>query len=277
MKYSVLMSVYAKEKPNYLIESIESIVNQTILTDDFVIVCDGPLPNELELIIEEYSKKYNYINILKLPKNIGLGLALNFGLDYCKNNLVARMDSDDISLPQRCEYQLSEFIKNPNLSITSSSVLEFFNNDRANTILKSVPISHDEILNYSKKRNPFNHPSVMFKKEDVIAVGGYQHFMLYEDYFLWIRLLNSGKITRNIAEPLLLMRTSYDLYKRRGGYKYFKTGVKFQKYLLQIGYINIATFTFNILMRLLVQVILPNKIRTIYYKTLLRKVQYKHQ
>lgn len=271
MDYSVLMSVYYKEKPDNLKASIDSIINQSLPTNDFIIVCDGELTPELDAILEFYQKKYSYISIVKLSVNMGLGKALNYGLEYCKNELIARMDSDDISFYNRCESQISEFINNEDISILSASVLEFSDNNLERTIEKLLPVNHTEIVHFSKRRNPFNHPVVMFKKNDIKEVGGYIDFPLYEDYYLWIRLILSGKKTANISKPLLYMRTSQDLYKRRGGIKYFRTGVKFQKYLLKTKHITYLRFIINLSTRFIVQVLFPNSIRSLCFRQILRK------
>jgi glycosyltransferase involved in cell wall biosynthesis len=271
MQYSVLMSVYSKEKGSYLKESIDSILNQTILTNDFVIVCDGPLTEELDNVLLNYSVKYKFVNIIRLPNNLGLGKALNFGLDYCKNDIVARMDSDDISLPIRCETQLNVLFKDSELSMLSCPVIEFDDYSKNKLKIKKLPVLHHEIVKYSKKRNPFNHPAVMFRKSVILEVGGFKHFPLYEDYHLWIRIILSNKKTANTIEPLLYMRTGRDLYKRRGGFKYFMTGKKFQDYLLASKHIDIFRYCLNVGYRFFIQVLLPNNFREIYYKLILRK------
>ena len=172
-KYSVLMSVYNKEKPSYLRESIDSMVSQTEKPDEIIIVKDGPLDKELDDVIKEYKdKRPELFVILELPENKGLGNALNKGLEISKNELVARMDTDDISLPDRCKKQLMEFEKNKNLCIVGTQINEFI--DQPTEIIRSrvVPLTYDDILEFSKRRSPFNHPTVMYKKTKVLELGG---------------------------------------------------------------------------------------------------------
>ncbi|CRZ34502.1 glycosyltransferase [Herbinix hemicellulosilytica] len=172
LKYSVLMSIYKKEKPEYFIQSIESMINQTLRPDEIVIVKDGELTKDLENIIEHYIYKYpGLFNIVPLKENVGLGKALDEGLKYCKNELVARMDTDDISLPERCEIQVKEFIKNPKLSIVGTMIDEFYDDPKNVISSRIVPTSNYEIHKFIKRRSPFNHPTVMFKKSDVIRCG----------------------------------------------------------------------------------------------------------
>ena len=174
MDYSILMSVYHKEKPEYLKEAIESMLSQTVKSNDFVIVCDGPLTKELYDVIEFYEKdKSNYIRRIQLEKNMGLGKALNIGLENCKNELVARMDSDDISVNNRIELQLKEFEKNSELVLCGTNISEFYESIDNIIGSRNVPSEYVQIIEFSKKRNPFNHPSVMFKKNIVKEVGSY--------------------------------------------------------------------------------------------------------
>ena len=190
-EYSVLMSVYAKENPEYLRESIESIWNQTVKTDDFWVVCDGPLTKELDAVLEENQKAHKEVfHLLRLKENVGLGRALNEGLKCCKNEAVARMDSDDIACKDRCEKQLR--VLEEGIDIVSGTVVEFEKDILHCKAKRTLPLSKEEILKFAGRRNPFNHPCVMYRKEAVEKAGGYQHFYLFEDYYLWVRMLRKG-------------------------------------------------------------------------------------
>ena len=205
LSYSVLMSVYYKEKPEYLQQAIESIQNQTYPTDDFVLVCDGPLTSELNTIIKEKQDEMgNILNVIHIEKNSGLGKALNEGIKHCKNELVARMDSDDIAYPERCERQIAIFKSQPKISICSGIVEEFSSVPTIIEARRVPPETNTEIVQFAKKRNPFNHPCVMYKKSAVEAVGSYQDFYLLEDYYLWLRMLMAGYQGYNIQKPLLI-------------------------------------------------------------------------
>lgn len=211
MGYSVLMSVYYKEKPEYLKQSIESIQMQTLPTDNFVLVCDGPLTQELNDVIAEKEQEMQHVlNVIRLKKNGGLGNALNEGIKYCQNELVARMDSDDIAYPNRCEKQVDVFNTRPEVSVCSGIVEEFSTSYEIVDSKRIPPEKQEEIIEFAKKRNPFNHPCVMYKKSAVEAVGSYQDFYLLEDYYLWLRLLMAGYQGYNIQEPLLHMRAGKD-------------------------------------------------------------------
>ncbi|RBP58081.1 glycosyl transferase family 2 [Alkalibaculum bacchi] len=225
-KYSVLMSIYHKEKPDFFIESIESMLRQTIKPDEIVIVKDGPITPELEKIIDIYiQQEPGLFTIVPLKKNLGLGLALNEGLKQCKNELVARMDTDDISLENRCELQLKEFENNSGLCIVGTWTNEFYDEPSNIVTSRIVPEKHEDIMRFSRRRSPFNHPTVMYKKSAVLDCGGYQDVLRKEDIDLFIRMLHNGCLSMNIPKPLLLFRSNEDNYKRR------KTWVNCRSYI----------------------------------------------
>ena len=180
--YSVLMSVYYKEKPEYIRMAMDSIWKQTSKTNDYVLVCDGPLTAGLDAVIKEMEAEHLELNVIRLEKNSGLGNALNIGIEYCKNELIARMDSDDISRPDRCERQLKILAENPEVDIVSGTVEEFSKSAEEIKASRVLPEKHDDIVKFAKRRNPFNHPCVMYRKSAVEAAGGYQDFYLLEDY-----------------------------------------------------------------------------------------------
>lgn len=269
--YSVLMSVYFKEKPDFLRQSMESILKQTVKTDDFILVCDGPLNEGLDAVIAEMQTKFGEVlHVVRLEKNGGLGNALNEGMKYCKNELVARMDSDDISYPDRCEKQLALFNSKPEVSICSGIVEEFSERPEIVDARRVPPEHHQEILEFAKSRNPFNHPCVMYKKESVEAVGSYQDFYLLEDYYLWVRMLMAGYEGYNIQEPLLHMRAGSEMYKRRAGWSYSQSQIKLLTYMKNKAFINSRQFILGLIIRTGASIV-PNWIRTLTFKLLLRK------
>lgn len=271
LQYSVLMSVYYKEKPEYLRQSIQSMLDQTIPTNDFVIVCDGGLTKALDEVLISFTEEFpGLFQIIKLEKNQGLGIALNIGMKHCKNEIVTRMDSDDISLPNRCERQLSRFENDSSLDIVSGTVAEFDRTPEFITAKKILPENNNEIYQYAKIRCPFNHPAVMYKKVAVQNAGGYQNFPLFEDYYLWIRMLQQNIKAYNIQETLLLMRAGDSMYRRRGGLKYFKKVRAFRKYMLKNRYISWRSYYITI-MGQAIMCWMPTSLRTILYRKFLRR------
>lgn len=272
-KYSVLMSVYYKEKGENLKKSLNSIFEQTVLCDEFVLVEDGLLNDELDAIINKYKEKYkNILKIVKLEKNMGLGIALKKGILECNNELIARFDSDDISVPNRCEKQLQQFASNDNLDIVGSNHIEFID-DISNTnsfLYKKLPSSHEEIVKYAKKRNPFSHSAVMFKKSKVLLAGNYRSYYYVEDYDLWIRMIKVGCKCQNIDEYLSYVRISEDLYKRRGGIKYLKSLMKFKNEQLKSGFYSLNDYLKSSAAHIIV-CLMPGTLRQFVYKRMLRK------
>ena len=267
MNFSVLMSVYYKDNPQWLKQAIDSVLNNTIKPSQIVLVIDGQIPDELEQVINEYRDS---LDILRLEKNSGLGIALQQGLLKCKYPLVARMDSDDISLPNRFELQLKEFENNPNLTIVGGYIQEFDSQTNKKTSIRKVPLDDTEIKQYLKTRSPFNHVTVMFKKEDILKAGNYQTFYQMEDYYLWARLVKSNYQMKNISEMLVNVRIDTKMFARRGSYKYFKSNKEVSKQMLKMKIINYPYYVFNILVRFITQVLMPNNIRELFYKKVLR-------
>lgn len=235
--YSVLMSVYEKEKVRELEESIESMLKQTVLCEQFVIVEDGPLPEELEGLIRKYEQNNpNLFTIVRLPKNLGLGKALDQGLLQCRNDLVARMDADDISLPQRCEKLLQLYQENTHLSLAGTDIDEFYDDPSNVVSSRIVPADYASICKFMRRRSPFNHPTVMFRKSEVLRVGGYGKMRRKQDLDLFARMLNQDCYALNINEPLLLFRSDADNYKRRKSWEYCKSYIEVEKANYQRGY-----------------------------------------
>lgn len=269
-RISVLMSVYDKEKPEFLDASIKSILRQNVLPSEIVIVKDGPLNMELENVLSKYqSLQPSLFEFVPLEKNMGLGKALNIGLKHCSNNLVARMDSDDICKHNRFERQLQIVDNNPSVDVVGSNIDEFIDSIENIVSSRKLPEWHCDIVKYAKKRSPINHPSVMFKKSSVIESGGYVHMHLLEDYYLWIRMIKKGYKFYNIQESLLYFRTNKNMIKRRGGLKYAKSEVKFYISIYKLGAISFFDLLINLCVRSFVR-LSPNVIRQFIYRTLLR-------
>jgi glycosyltransferase involved in cell wall biosynthesis len=271
-KYSVLMSVYHKEQPAFFRSSLNSMINQTIKPDEIILVKDGVLTQELEDVIEEF-KNERAIKVIPLNENKGLGEALNIGMKYCSNEIIARMDTDDISKIDRCEKQLKMFSDNGMLSIVSSSIAEFENNINDVKTIKRLPTNHQDIVKYAKRRNPFNHPSVMFKRSAVEKAGGYKHFKFFEDYYLWVRIIMNGDLCANINEPLLYMRANSNMFSRRGGISYLMCIIRFKWHLKKINFFSFKDFLISASTQGIVA-ILPNKVRMLLYKRFLRTKSY---
>lgn len=271
MKFSVLMSIYKTADPQFLQEAINSILNQTLVPAEIVIMIDGKVPEEIEAILDKYKGIYNELfNIIQLEQNMGLALALREGVMNCKYDFIARMDQDDICRKDRFEKEISRFIENDSISMVGSYVAEFYDDVNQIKSIRKVPLSFDEIKKFAKKRNPMNHMTVLFKKKAVLDCGNYKDFLSNEDYHLWVRMIVNGYEIINIPEPLVYARTGLDMYKRRGGMKYVKRDYLLEKEFYNMGFINIYEMIANIVLRIPVR-LMPNKLRELIYLKYLRK------
>lgn len=274
--YSVLMSVYHKEQPEYFRAALSSIKNQSMPADEVVLVCDGLLTKELDQVIEEFMDGSSWMNVIRLPQNRGLGYALSEGLRYCKNDLIARMDTDDIAVNTRCERQIMYMKEHPEVDVLSGTLAEFTGaalaeeEARKNVLAyKKLPISHSELSAYIKYRNPMNHPCVMFRKEKAQKAGGYRSCYLFEDYDLWVRMYLHGCVFANLSHTLLYMRINH-MHTRRGGFRYAKAIVAFETKLYRQKVITFPQYVFLTFARVAVS-ILPNGLRKRIYDGKLRK------
>lgn len=271
-KFSVAMSVYKNENPQYFRITLDSVINQTVTPSEIILVVDGPVSDELSSIITEYQSRYNYFKPIFLEKNEGLGNALRIAVEASSNELIARMDSDDISVPDRFEKQLRCFEQDDSLSILGGNISEFIGDESNIVGRRIVPTDDKEIRKYLKKRCPFNHVTVMFKKSEVLKVGNYHDwFWNNEDYYLWIRMYEAGCHFGNLPDTLVNVRVGTDMYKRRGGKKYFKSETALQKYMLDKKIIGASRYAFNVTVRFIIQVIMPNSVRGFVFKKFARK------
>ena len=269
-EFSVLISVYAREQSDYLRSALHSVFEQTVPPTEVVLVEDGPLTTELEAVITDFCEKYNTLKIVKLAKNMGLGNALNIGLSACTYDLVARMDSDDLSLPNRFEAQLKVFEENPEVSVVGGWISEFDNDPQSIISYRKLPQTDRELRRMCQLKNPLNHMTVMFSKKEVLDAGGYQHFYLFEDYYLWARMLLLGVEARNLPDTLLYMRAGTGMYKRRGGWKYVKSMLHFRLFLWKSGLSSFLDFVVCAGGQMMICLI-PNRLRELFYKKFLRK------
>ncbi|SFW36875.1 glycosyltransferase [Selenomonas ruminantium] len=269
-KFSVLMSVYKNENPEFFCQAVESVMNNTVRPAEIVIVKDGKLPQRLENVCNKILTQYpRYIHFVPLKKNVGLGIALQRGLLECHYDLVARMDTDDIAKPYRFEKQLKVFAHEASVDVCGGWIEEFSVDVEKIDNIRKVPETTKEIYNFAKKRNPFNHMTVMFRKEAVIKVGSYQHFPLLEDYYLWFRMIINKCRMYNIQEILCSVRTGKSMIARRGGLSYFKNEKKLYDCFYKQGYISAGEYITTLTERFIAR-IAPKEVRALMYRLFLR-------
>ncbi len=270
MDFSVLISVYWKDNSVFFSEALDSVLTQSLVPSEIVLVKDGPLSKELEFVIEKFVFEYPTIfKIITLVENKGLGNALAIGINACTNELIARMDSDDICFPDRFEKQINHMLKCSKVSVLGTSIREFniYPNDLNS--FRKLPGEFNAIKKFSKFRNPLNHPSVIFRKTDIMAVNSYLDMPFFEDYFLWMRLIEKGYVLENLYEPLLHFRVGNDMIGRRHGYLYLKSELKFLATAKSLGSINFVEYIISILIKTPLRLI-PKSILLLVYKIFLR-------
>ena len=272
LSFSVLLSIYRNNTPAELKKAIESIYQDQILRpSEIIAVIDGPIPEELEDTINDLCKDIPVLKTLPLEKNVGLGEALNIGMQNVSNELVARMDTDDISLPDRFVKQIEFMVAHPDIAVCGGQISEFIDNPDNIVGYRKVPLDPNDCRKYFQDRDPLNHMTVMLRKSAVMIVGNYLPWHLDEDTYLWGRILKEGFKIANITDILVNVRVGKDMYARRGGWKYFKSDVKILKWKLDNGLTGRGRYCYNYLVRFAVQVCMPNKLRGWVFNNLLRQ------
>lgn len=264
--FTVLQSVYKNDNPQFLKEAFLSLENSTLLPKKIILVKDGCLSNDLENVISEWQKKLP-LQVVGYELNNGLGYALNYGLQFCETELVCRMDSDDICLPDRFEKQIKYMEEHPDIAICSGYISEFFYAPEKIEFIRAVPCEHDMIVRGLKRRNTFNHMTVCFRKTAVLKAGNYQNVPYFEDYDLWIRMILSGARTANLADILVNARIGNDMIGRRYGLKYARYELKFFNRQLKNGFLSWFDFAVVVILRIPCR-LLPKCLVKMIYKLL---------
>lgn len=269
--FSIAMSVYHKDCAAFFDRALQSITEkQTVMPTEIVLVCDGPLNDDLDAVITKYQVRFPIFNIIRLPENRGLGNALKLAVEKASCEFIARMDSDDVSVPDRFEQQLQFFQTHPEIDIVGGDTTEFIGEEENIVGKRAVPKTDKEIKDYMKKRAAFNHVTVMYKKTAVQAAGGYQDWFWNEDYYLWIRMQLNNAVFANTGTVLVNVRVGEEMYQRRGGKKYFDSEVGLQKYMYKNEIISLGRLIVNCIKRFIIQLLLPNKIRGVVFQKFAR-------
>ncbi|PBC73325.1 glycosyltransferase [Fibrobacter intestinalis] len=268
--YSVLLSVYKSEHSDWLAFALDSMFAQTVSPAEVLLVQDGPLTSKLYETIEIYKHRYPTVfKTLSLPRNMGLGLALRHGVLACQYEYIARMDTDDYSAPSRIEEEFDAMFEK-NVDMVGCIINEFIDDPQNVVSHRFLPETHDAIYRFAKKRTPIAHPSVLFKKSLLIKCGNYEDYFLAEDFAIFVNLLRIGAKGYNIQKPLVSMRVSKDFYNRRGGFRYLKAMLDFNRNLLRIGWVSYKDFFVRSSMNCIV-CLMPNTLRNFVYRRFLRK------
>lgn len=273
-KFSVSMCVYGGDNPVFFDDAVGSIVDQTVKPSEIVLTVDGPIPEKIQQVIRKYQEQLDtttiVFKVVYLEKNMGHGEARRICFENCSHELIALMDADDLSVPERFEKQLTYFENDPELSIVGGNIQEFVGVPENCVGKRIVPEKDADIKTYMKKRCPMNQVTVMFRKKDVAEVGGYVDWYCDEDYYLWVRMALGEKKFANVVDNLVNVRVGKEMYQRRGGWKYFKSEAKLQSFMLKKGVISLPRYLINVSERLILQVLMPNKVRGFLFQKLAR-------
>lgn len=273
MKFSVVISVYRNDKPEFVEKTLDSVTTlQTCKPAEIVLVVDGPIPDAVDRLLSEREKVSNGLyHIIRLPENEGLGNALKAGVEAAKYPIIARMDSDDIAVSCRFEKQLAFMETHPEYAVVGGQIAEFI--DDINNVVghRILPLNDAELKLYLKSRCPFNHVTVMLRKDAVLATGNYMDWHYNEDYYLWIRMAEAGCKFANLPDTLVNVRVGKDMYRRRGGWQYFKSEERIQRYMLRHKTISLPRYVYNVAGRFAVQVAMPNWLRGFVFQKMFRK------
>ena len=254
-KFSVLLNIYAKDKPAWIKQALDSVLNNTIRPTEVVIMVDGPVGKDIQAILDAAIKDKT-VRILSHPVNIGRGAALGYAVPKCNYELVALMDADDVSRKDRFEKELALFEADAKTFEPRAS--------------RNVPLTHTEIKKYLKTRMPFNNPTIMFKKSAVLNSGNFKAFGLVEDYYMWARVIAKGYKTANVPDIVVDMRVDPALYGRRGGWQYFHMNKLVFDEMKKLGLLSFKDYYYTLSVRFVVQVLMPNCLRSMFYKKALR-------
>lgn len=269
--FSVCMSVYRNDKPADFLVAVRSIINQTVKPSEIIMVVDGPIPDELEQAVSVISKEYDSLKLVRFEENRGHAAARQAGVDNATCELIAVMDSDDIARTDRFEKQLTFLQANLDIDIVGGQIDEFIG-DVDNVVgRRAVPCTDTEIKTYLKSRCPMNLVTILAKKESIQKVGGYIDWFCEEDYYLWIRMTLAGCKFANLPDTLVDVRVGKEMYQRRGGWRYFKSEAGIQRYMWKHKLIGLPRYLYNVVLRFVLQVAMPNSLRGWVFRTFARK------
>lgn len=250
LNISILIAVHYEINPSQLKVSIDSIFFQKSIPNQIIIVADGPISLELTKYLSEISTRYEQIIITNLKENKGLAYALNYGIKKTNYELIARLDPDDVVIKDRFLEQQKEFEKDPSLSICGSYVQEISKTKKIRLIKK--PLSDNEIKDSLKIKNPIIHSTVMFKKSNILSIGGYPTIYKCQDYLLWIKCMEKNNKFKNVNKALVTTKLDKSLMKRRG-IDYFYYEKQIYRYMLEKEIINYYLYYLNTITRFILR------------------------
>lgn len=272
MEFSVVMAVYRNDKPEIFARALDSVTTlQRRQPDEVVIVVDGPVPAAIDAIIKgAVSRQPSLFKVIRFEQNRGHGKARRVGVEQARYPIIACMDADDISLPDRFEKQIGYLEAHPECDVVGGQIAEFIENEDNVVAYRKVPCHHEEIIRHLKARCPFNQMTVCMQRSSVIKSGNYLDWFCNEDYYLWVRMALQGCHFANLPDILVNVRVGAEMYARRGGWKYFRSEERLQRYMLRHDIISLPRYLYNVVGRFVVQVAMPNRVRGWVFRTFFR-------
>ncbi|MBD5435116.1 MAG: glycosyltransferase [Treponema sp.] len=268
-RFSATISCYKNDSPKDFETAFLSIYNQTVRPDEIIITVDGPIPSELEQVVSRFEREFQAV-ILRSAQNNGQGMAHALAVSHAKYDYIAIMDADDISVPDRFEKQLAVIAEHPEIDVIGGQIDEFIGSPENVVGIRSVPLEDHMVKRYLRRRCPFNHVTILMNSHMVKEAGNYQDWHYNEDYFLYCRMLEKGAVFCNLPDILVHVRVGEEMYRRRGGWKYFKSEARLQGWMLRHKIISLPQYCVNVLLRLCVQVVMPNRLRGFVFQKLFR-------
>ena len=269
-KFSATIGCYKNDNPKDFETAFFSIYNQTVRPNEIIITVDGPIPKELDTVVTRFEYEFQAV-VLRSEQNNGLGMAHALAVSHAKYDWIAIMDADDISVPDRFEKQLAVIAEHPEISVLGGQIDEFIGTPDNVVGIRNVPLEDYMVKKYLRSRCPFNHMSILLNINMVKEAGNYQDWHFNEDYFLYCRMLERGAVFCNLPDILVHVRVGKEMYKRRGGWKYFKSEAKLQGWMLKHKIIVFPRYCINVAIRLCVQVLMPNWLRGFVFQKMFRK------
>ncbi|MBD5410075.1 MAG: glycosyltransferase [Treponema sp.] len=268
-RFSATISCYKNDSPKDFETAFLSIYNQTVSPDEIIITVDGPISSELEQVVSRFEREFQAV-ILRSAQNNGQGMAHALAVSHAKYDYIAIMDADDISVPDRFEKQLAVIAEHPEIDVIGGQIDEFIGSPENVVGIRSVPLEDHMVKRYLRRRCPFNHMTILMNSHMVKEAGNYQDWHYNEDYFLYCRMLEKGAVFCNLPDILVHVRVGEEMYRRRGGWKYFKSEARLQGWMLRHKIISLPQYCMNVLLRLCVQVMMPNCLRGLVFRRLFR-------
>lgn len=267
IEISALIAAYKLTIPSEFQLAVSSIINQTIPPSEIIIVFDGPVPSEIEKFARSVTKIHR--KIVKLKDNIGLGAALKIGVENCSCPWILRMDDDDYSFSDRIEKQVNFLQGNTDVDVLGGSIIEFEPHSKQK-YRRSVPTTDGKIKKTLRFKNPFNHVTILAKKQKILSVGNYCNDIVgYEDYVLWAKMFKEGATFANLDEDLVEVKFNKAQVSRRRGIRAIYAEIKMQRFLLGIGVISFYIFMLNLITKIPTRM-LPTPLLFILFQKFLR-------